>query len=122
MGRGFEIEYFSDLGTGPRYRVDAEHGFITRDEVFISGEGPLAESEESYPGSFEGMIDTETAEKAYRQILDSGLEPGEFFVSERNGERGFRVEVYGEESRPSDVEVEQDYINDVVEGLDEALR
>lgn len=120
MGRGFEIEYFSELGLGPRYRVDAEEGFITRDKAFISGDGPVANSEESYPGSFDGEIDLETAQKAYDKILDSGLESGQFFVSEELN-RGFRVEVYGEESGEVD-NIEADYIDEVVEGLDEALR
>lgn len=120
MGQGFEIEYFSEIGLGPRYRVDAEQGFITREEAFISADGPMADSEKPYPGSFDGEIDAEVAQESYEKILDSGLEPGDFFVS-RQQDQGFRVQVYGEESRSVD-ELDSEYVEEVVQGLDEALR
>ena len=120
MSGGFEIEYFSDIGLGPRYRVDAEEGFITRDEAFMSADGPVADSEKSYPGSFDGEIDLEVARQAYEKILDQGLEPGDFFVS-REDDRGFRVQVYGDDSRAVE-EVDSQYIDEIVQDLDKALR
>lgn len=117
--KGFEVEYFSEIGTGPRYRVDAETGEIAKDEVFMHGEDPLANSDTNYPGSPKNVEDAEAAEAAYDLILGADLEPGEFHVH-RNGERDFRVEVYGEGAEEV-ADINEEFIYEATEGLDEVF-
>jgi hypothetical protein len=118
--KGFEVEYFSEVGTGPRYRVDAETGEIARDDVFMHGEGPLTESNMPYPGEPDVLADAEAAEEAYEQILETGLEPGEFHKYEPVDDRAFRVEVYGPADEPDEVEcVDTDLVNQATEDLDD---
>lgn len=113
---GFEIEYFTDFGTGPRYSVDVESGEVLKDDLFMHGEGPISDSDVHYPGEADAVVDVDAAEEAYEQILDSGLEPGHFHVH-RDGDRNFRVAVYGDESEEVE-EVDEDLIYDAVEGLE----
>ena len=115
--KGFEVEYFSDVGTGPRYQVNMEEGEATRDEVFMHGQGPLARTDVNYPGTQKVAEDAENLEKAYKQIMDSGLEPGQFYVSKK-GERNFRVEVYGEGLEEVD-NVSEDIVDEAVAELEQ---
>lgn len=117
MSKGFRVEYFSDVGTGPRYDADVVEGEVSRDDVFMHGQKPLAGTEVNYPGTSEVVEDSEAVEKAYEQILESGLEPGQFYITE-DGERNFRVEVYGEGRQETD-NVSEDFVNDAVEELEQ---
>ena len=115
--KGFEVEYFSDVGTGPRYQVNMEQGEVARDNVFMHGQGPLAGTDVNYPGTQEVAEGDEDLEKAYEQIMHSGLEPGQFYISEE-GERNFRVEVYGEGLEEVD-NVSEDFVDEAVEELEQ---
>ncbi|MFB6175416.1 MAG: hypothetical protein ABEJ87_05620 [Candidatus Nanohalobium sp.] len=115
--KGFEVEYFTDFSTGPRYTVDVATGEVLRDDVFMHGEGPIANSGNQYPGEPNTVIDLDAAEEAYDQITGSGLEPGDFHVH-RNSDRDFRVEVYGEGSREVK-DVDEDVVYDAVEELED---
>lgn len=119
MSEGFEVEYFSDVGTGPRYAVDADTGEIRRDDVFMHGEGPVANSDTGYPGEPSIVTDEEAAEEAYRQILGSGLEPGQFYIQEE-GDRSFRVELYGEDLEEAE-EVDSEFVQEAVETLEDVF-
>lgn len=114
---GFEVEYFSEIGTGPRYRVDVETGEISKDSVFMHGEGPISDSDTEYPGSPENVADFDTADQAYQKILDAGLEPGEVHIH-RNGDRDFRIEVYGDQVEEVD-DVDEDFVYDAIEELEQ---
>ncbi|MFB6114793.1 MAG: hypothetical protein ABEK04_00755 [Candidatus Nanohalobium sp.] len=123
MSEKFEIEYFTDMSSGPRYVVDAETGDIRRDESFISGEAAVSD-DVTYPGTPEVLNDTEVAEEAYEEILGSGIKPGEFYEEDLDvNERGVRVQVYDDESEGLErvSEVEREFIDRAVEGLEEAF-
>lgn len=123
MSEKFKIEYFTDMSSGPRYVVDAEAGDIRKDDSFISGDAAISD-DVNYPGTPETLNDIEIAEEAYREILGSGLEPGEFYKEDLNtDERGVRVQVYDGESDELErvEEVEREFIDRAVEGLEEAF-
>ncbi len=119
--KGFEVEYFSDIGTGPRYRVDAETGEIAKDDLFMHGEGPLAGSDDAYPGDPDIVTDAEVTDQAYEKILEAGLEPGESYEERPLEGQSFRVEVYdGTQAEPEEVEeVNAGLIRQATEGLEE---
>lgn len=123
MSEKFEVEYFTDMSSGPRYVLDAETGDIRKDSSFISGDAAISD-DVKYPGTPETLNDTELAEEVYDQILASGLESGEFYEEGLDvNERGVRVQMYDEESEDLErvEEVDREFIDRAVEGLEEAF-